>query len=130
MKLPTIVATSLFMALSAPDVFATSMRCGGKLVEIGDNEYQVLNKCGRPTYEHGNRWIYDRGPGRFLKILVFGANGKLVPFQQVGTALARSLSNRADPSCPLDKSAATAVVHPMQRAVNRILDGRRKKVQW
>ena len=49
-----------------------SMRCGGDIVNVGDPEFVVLQKCGPPTYKQGDQWIYDRGPGSFLKIVVFG----------------------------------------------------------
>ncbi|NIO40866.1 MAG: DUF2845 domain-containing protein [Burkholderiales bacterium] len=57
------------------------MRCGTRLVEIGDTEYQVLQKCGPPTYKQGNQWIYDRGPGRFMNIVVFGL-GKVLSIRE------------------------------------------------
>ncbi len=65
----------VFGVLAATTVFA-GMRCGGRLVEIGDTEYEVLRKCGEPSHKEANQWIYDRGAGSFIKILKFG-NGKL-----------------------------------------------------
>ncbi len=53
-------------------VSAASMRCGTDIVNVGDPEFVVLQKCGPPTYKQGDQWIYDRGPGSFLKIVVFG----------------------------------------------------------
>lgn len=51
---------------------AASMRCGEDIVNVGDPEFVVLQKCGPPTYKQGDQWIYDRGAGNFLKIVVFG----------------------------------------------------------
>ena len=77
MKVLAIGGILVFGVLVATTVFAASgMRCGSRLVEIGDTDYQVLRKCGQPSYKEANRWIYDRGVGRFIKILTFG-NGKL-----------------------------------------------------
>lgn len=53
-------------------VSAASMRCGTDIVNVGDPEVVVLQKCGPPTYKQADQWIYDRGPGSFLKIVVFG----------------------------------------------------------
>lgn len=53
-------------------VSAASMRCGADIVNVGDPELVVLQKCGPPTYKQGDQWIYDRGAGSFLKIVVFG----------------------------------------------------------
>jgi Protein of unknown function (DUF2845) len=51
---------------------AASMWCGEDIVNVGDPEFVVLQKCGAPTYKQGDQWIYDRGAGSFLKIVVFG----------------------------------------------------------
>ena len=59
------------LSYAAP-VAAASMWCGNDIVNVGDPEAVVLEKCGVPTYKNGDRWIYDRGPGNFLKIIVFG----------------------------------------------------------
>jgi hypothetical protein len=59
------------LSYTAP-VAAASMWCGNDIVNIGDPEVVVLQKCGPPTYKNGDQWIYDRGPGNFLKIIVFG----------------------------------------------------------
>ena len=73
------LSTMLFVAgllvgtlFSTSPVSAASMRCGSDIVNVGDLEFEVLQKCGPPTYKQGNQWIYDRGPGNFLKIVVFG----------------------------------------------------------
>lgn len=49
-----------------------TMSCGDGFVQIGDTQADVLSKCGEPTFREGNRWTYDRGPGKFLEILNFG----------------------------------------------------------
>jgi hypothetical protein len=59
------------LSYTAP-VAAASMWCGNDIVNIGDPEVVVLQKCGPPTYKNGDQWIYDRGAGNFLKIIVFG----------------------------------------------------------
>lgn len=53
-------------------VSAASMRCGSDIVNVGDLEFEVLRKCGPPIYKQGDHWVYDLGPGNFLKIVVFG----------------------------------------------------------
>lgn len=56
----------LFVLLLPAFSFAAGLRCGNKIVEIGDNFEQVLNTCGEAdaTFDMGNRVIYrevDRG---------------------------------------------------------------------
>jgi hypothetical protein len=71
---------------------AKAMRCGTALIGQGDTAHEVLMKCGPPTLVESGRWIYDRGPNAFTKILRFGggqvqfvddgqygSNGKLAP---------------------------------------------------
>jgi hypothetical protein len=43
------------------------VRCGTKLVQVGDTKDQILAKCGKPTTisPGGEKWYYDRGSGRF-----------------------------------------------------------------
>lgn len=68
-----VIATALIgMSVNALPASAASMRCGSNIVNVGDLEFEVLQKCGPPTYKQGDQWIYDRGPGNFLKIVVFG----------------------------------------------------------
>ena len=77
-----VIATTLFFTIfGATDIFAASMRCGTHILNVGDMEQAVIKKCGPPTYVHGNRWYYDRGPGRFLKIVVIG-NGRVLFIQE------------------------------------------------
>lgn len=52
---------------------ADSLRCGSKLVDVGDSVEDLLDKCGEPTAREGNRldniWVYDQGP-QHLKMIV------------------------------------------------------------
>jgi hypothetical protein len=81
-------------AASASD----TLRCGNRLVSIGDNKAEVLIKCGAPAWKDDwterhiinintpgelrvsvdrERWIYDLGHNSFLRFLLF-ENGRLV----------------------------------------------------
>jgi len=75
-----------------------SMRCGRELVTVGDEAFQLLEKCGDPEYRQvvqlnrlrdaarssnggfewiiddsayrvTEEWVYKQGPGRLIKIL-------------------------------------------------------------
>lgn len=64
---------------------AQSFRCGVQLVNLGDTEGDVRNKCGDPVAQVRNtfkrrriitthdQWIYNLGPTEFLRILTFDA---------------------------------------------------------
>jgi len=82
---------------AAPNVFAVdSVRCGNKIIRVGDFSTRVLRICGDPAYrellaleeiEHTyksehykisktkvvrvEQWTYDQGRGYFLKLLTF-----------------------------------------------------------
>ena len=83
MLLPTL----LLLALAAP-AGAESMRCGSKLINIGDRTFEVLQKCGEPVhrdlvgYTGGyydsreliiEEWVYGPNNG-MLSILTFEGN--------------------------------------------------------
>lgn len=62
-----------------------SLRCGVRLVNVGDSEEAVVDKCGRPTESKSitttakwrrvtttiDQWTYDLGPNQFTRILIF-----------------------------------------------------------
>jgi uncharacterized protein DUF2845 len=50
---------------------AAAMRCGTKLVDEGDTQQEVAMKCGEPTFVEQNRWIYNPGSHKFIKIVHF-----------------------------------------------------------
>lgn len=67
---------------------AESMRCGSRLVSLGDRTFEVLSKCGEPRYRDpvgyslgGNErreysieeWVYGPNNG-MLSILTFEGN--------------------------------------------------------
>ena len=93
------------VALGAPslDPEAGSMRCGRSLVEVGDEAFVLLDKCGDPDFRQvvaigtysdatrtrsGNRqfraedratlvteeWVYRQGRGRLAKVLTGNNN--------------------------------------------------------
>ena len=73
-----IVLAALILAV-AGNVFADGLgsagdfRCRGKIVSIGDTQYDVMKKCKKPTYEarNGGVWVYDFGPYRLTYYVVF-----------------------------------------------------------
>lgn len=86
-----------------------AFRCGTRLVELGDHELEVLQKCGEPEFMdervgyRGERlrhprgaleieqfeqiiiheWIYNFGPRRLKQFLLF-ENGKLKEIRSLG----------------------------------------------
>jgi hypothetical protein len=69
-------------------------RCGSNLVHVGDTIYRVASLCGSPDFSHiasvtstREMWVYDCGPGRLVKVLVFN-NGRLINVrtERYGTA--------------------------------------------
>jgi len=54
-----------------------SMRCGTEIVQLGASSYELLQKCGEPDQkeiieardETSERWTYNCGTGRFIKII-------------------------------------------------------------
>ena len=69
MKRATTFLMLLLGTLAMHQACADSLRCGTKLVDVGDSVYELLDRCGEPSAREGNRWIYDRGPEK-LKMIV------------------------------------------------------------
>jgi Protein of unknown function (DUF2845) len=90
------VAALLAIVLTADTARAqvrqASLRCGSWLVQVGARLSDVLAACGPPTDRsptrhvvtfqqtglgleeiviHVKRWLYDRGPGQFVRVLTF-----------------------------------------------------------
>jgi hypothetical protein len=104
------VALSAFLALLSIDAaLASTLRCGNRLVSVDDKKYEVLEKCGQPTFAeqrteyvevseespdgtiqqgraqsiHIDEWTYDFGPRRLVHELVF-ENGVLKDIETLG----------------------------------------------
>ena len=79
---------------------AQALRCGNKLVSIGDRMHKVHRLCGDPTYVdaydqalstygysqgsvHVEVWTYNFGRNRFMREMIF-ENGVLRYINQLG----------------------------------------------
>lgn len=88
----------LLGALAASAAASETLRCGNRLVSVGDTKAEVLIKCGEPAWKDDwtdavisgigtaieqrvsvarERWVYNFGPNAFLEFLSFD-NGRLV----------------------------------------------------
>ncbi len=87
---------------------AQALRCGTKLIRVGDDAYKVLQRCGEPDFVterqvyrfarrtrgdrnrffrseetvHVEEWTYNRGRYSFSRRLVF-ENGRLVSIERL-----------------------------------------------
>ncbi|QKT03714.1 DUF2845 domain-containing protein [Ectothiorhodospiraceae bacterium 2226] len=73
------------------------LRCDGRLVQLGDRQYDVLSLCGEPDYQtplyasahpyllvpQVEEWQYNFGPHRFIRILRF-QDGRLTQIRTGG----------------------------------------------
>lgn len=64
--------------------FAAYMNCGVHIIEDGRRDapgkYEVLKKCGEPTFRSGNTWVYE-AKGRTLH---FDDSGRLTAIRTGG----------------------------------------------
>ncbi len=78
-------ASVALMLLTEQALGGGTMRCGIHLIHAGGrhspNKYEVLKKCGEPTYREGNTWTYDRGSGS-SRIIRFNRGGSVVNIQE------------------------------------------------
>lgn len=74
-------AIVLLTAASIEPAFAGSMRCGTHIISSGQNDspgmYEVLKRCGEPTFRQGNTWVYEKSSSVSKKIR-FDINGNII----------------------------------------------------
>ena len=60
---------------------AGSMSCGTHVISSGQGnspgQYEVLKRCGEPTFRQGSTWIYERSSSVSRKIR-FDSNGNIL----------------------------------------------------
>jgi hypothetical protein len=78
------IAFALLLIITTTAHADRTFRCGSNLVHVGDTIYRVATLCGAPDFTHNpsvvstrEMWVYDCGPGRLVKVLVFN-NGRLI----------------------------------------------------
>ena len=81
MKIKTLLITLIaaFSMLMFQSVYAGSMRCGSHLISDGGRHgpgiYEVLKRCGEPTFRQGNSWVYEKGNQRI--VIIFDSKGSI-----------------------------------------------------
>jgi hypothetical protein len=48
---------------------ASSMMCDEGVVNIGDTQADVQEKCGEPNSQSMDKWIYDFGPSEYFTVI-------------------------------------------------------------
>jgi len=76
-----IAAAVLLATGSLGPAVAGSMKCGTHVISSGQGnspgQYEVLKRCGEPTFRQGNTWIYERSSSVSKKIR-FDSNGMIL----------------------------------------------------
>ena len=76
-----ILVTMAVLFGSLPYVFAeeeaTTIMCDNGIVNIGDMDVDVQDKCGQPDTQGMNEWVYDFGPDEPVYTVIF-KEGKVV----------------------------------------------------
>jgi hypothetical protein len=89
----TTTAIGILLIVSGDAGAYGSLRCNGRLIDVGDSTAQVLSLCGEPStrvksqspvragnvngftrfvgYSNSEQWVYDRGWGKFPAVLFF-----------------------------------------------------------
>jgi len=105
-KIHSLLATALATLIVVPPTsWGQTLQCKGDIAKVGDSKASVLQKCGRPAYEHSycapestrqswksthsgsgagmatcdtvDEWTFNPGSGQFLTNLKF-MGGKVV----------------------------------------------------
>ncbi len=80
-----LIAVSLLLTVGFfQPASASSMRCGTHIISSGQGsspgQYEVLKRCGEPTFRQGNTWIYERSSSVARRIR-FDSNGNILDIQ-------------------------------------------------
>ena len=81
MKMKTLLITLItgFSMLMFQSVYAGSIRCGNHTISDvsrhGTSMYEVLKRCGEPTFRQGNTWVYEKG--KVSKEIIFNSRGSI-----------------------------------------------------
>lgn len=79
----TNILLGLALLLLAQPVLAANMQCAGGVIQDGlrtpITAPEVRSKCGDPTHEKGNTWMYEKG--NLIFTLHFDTNGNLQTLQ-------------------------------------------------
>ena len=70
-----IVFSSSIFVFAAQE--ATTMMCDEGIVNIGDMDVDVQDKCGEPDSQNMNEWVYNFGPSEPVYTVIF-KEGKVV----------------------------------------------------
>jgi hypothetical protein len=96
--MPRHLLLLLPMLLAGGAANADIMRCDGKVVSTGDRSFEVLRRCGEPSFRdewdeylayhhlpsaHVEEWYYNFGPSRLVHVLRF-RNGRLTDIDTDG----------------------------------------------
>jgi len=80
------LGTSILALMTEP-ARADTIRCGTKMVEVGESLETLMATCGPPTYRvtghetGGESWYYNRGSAQFMmKVVTLG--GKITAIEQ------------------------------------------------
>lgn len=80
-KIVLLLATFFGVLFTVDLALAGSMKCGVHLITDGGRyppgKYEILKKCGEPTFKQGSIWIYD-SPSKLPKEFHFDDSGLLV----------------------------------------------------
>lgn len=89
-----LLSAALLLTFSRP---VHALRCGTKLIQIGDRKHRVIKYCGKPTFidfyekplavypyysQIVDVWTYNFGPNKFMQELFF-ENGRLVRINEL-----------------------------------------------
>ena len=78
------VALVLTFGFVEPAAAVGSMSCGTHIISCGQGkdpgQYEVLKRCGEPTFRQGNTWIYKKSSSVERRVK-FNSNGEIINIQ-------------------------------------------------
>jgi len=66
-----IFLVMLFSGTGFAEEQASTIMCDNGIVNIGDMDVDVQDKCGQPDTQQMNQWVYNFGPGEPVYTVIF-----------------------------------------------------------
>lgn len=66
-----IFMVTVFSHTGLAEETASTIMCDNGMVNIGDMNVDVQDKCGQPDSQNPNQWVYNFGPGEPVYTVIF-----------------------------------------------------------
>ena len=86
MKIFASLSLLIGLILASTATLGGNFYCGQYIIKRGASKAEVAEKCGTPTSQSSDQWIYNRGRTKFAITLHFRADGTVNRIEESGAS--------------------------------------------